>query len=136
MDRPGLYFYLLLYIIIRSENIRKVLTENPIYRLLIKNEKIIISSRKIFITLSIVTIIVIAILIVPNKSSLKHIVADTLSFKTTILNVKSIMNSLDDKKVGTQYSNACIESIGKLIKNSKQPGDGKPDILHVREQHP
>lgn len=117
----------IVYVIIRSENIHKVLTGNPIYRLLIKNEQIIIPSGKIVFSIITITVIVLLI-VVPNRISLKHIVGETLSFRTTILNVKSIMNSLDEKKVGVQYSKDYIEAIGQAIKKCEQSNKGKPNI--------
>jgi len=105
------------YEIIMSENIlkniRKILTGNPIYRLLIKNEEVVIHSEKRFIALSIGAIIVVFFLIfvIPKKAtfeatdlnrkevSFKNSIIRTFLFETTIQNTKSLINSLDKKKV-------------------------------------
>lgn len=89
------------YEMMKSEKIRKILTENPIYRLLIKNEEITIHSEKRFIALSAISIIVIVLLIfiVPKKISFKNSILRTFLFKTTISNTESLINSLDKEKV-------------------------------------
>jgi hypothetical protein len=91
-----LFLPFILAVIIRNKTILTYLTENPIYQLLIKNKTLQISSGKKFILPSIIVIIVAGLLIVvPNSNPLKRAVADTLSFKTTILNAQSILHSLE-----------------------------------------
>lgn len=80
--------------------IRRALSDNTFFRI-VKEKEIEVSKRKLlneFIVAGIVIIIVITV-VFKNAFSDKSYILKQLSFKTTIQNTKSIINSLDKKKV-------------------------------------
>lgn len=116
----------LIYETLKSKHIRRLLTENPIYRLLIKNEAIYIASKRKLIAFSVIAGIVILLFI-------EYFPGKIISFKTTMLNAKSIVASLDRENVGVQYSKNDIDAIGEVVKECDQTNKGKPNIYFTKE---
>jgi len=125
----------IVYELINIENISKIFTESNIYKLLVKNEKTNISLKEIFFAPSIITLTVILLLvfIIPRGLFSRNSISRTLSFETTIQNAKSIINSLDKKKVGVQYSEKDIEAIGEMVKKCEETHKGKPNLYFTSE---
>jgi hypothetical protein len=89
-----------LYVIVHDNLIANTISKNTFYRI-IKEKEVEVSKRKLFIDFIAVSIVLLTLFIVLYKNvfPVRTTILKQFSFKTTILNTKSIINSLDKNKV-------------------------------------
>lgn len=112
----------------------KIIQGKMYFPKILKLDEICISSMKLFLTKFIILNIMIFLIFVLffTNDTIKTAISHTTSFKTTFLNTKSIINSLNRNKVGIQYSQECINQIGELIaKYDHSTVAGKSNILYI-----